>query len=161
MKVLVISNCAVTIDIEDYPLLSRYNWYVKHDKYCSYVVCDVWLNKKRCKLYMHRLIMGMRKGEYDHINRNALDNRKENLRICTRKQNVANRNVANKFGFRGVTRYKGTRDFIARIVDNGTRVTIGKFKTKEEAARAFDKKAKELHGEFACLNFKEDSPCES
>jgi hypothetical protein len=154
---MIVSNETVLIDDEDYPLLSRYNWYVKHDKFCSYVVADVWLNKKRHKLFMHRFVMGMRNSQIDHANRNSLDNRKQNLRFCSSRENVANRRMRNQHGFKGVTRYKNCTEYVARIYNatTGVRETLGKFKTAAEAAQAHEKRAIELYGAFAYVNAKE------
>lgn len=90
----------------------------------------------------------------DHINHNKLDNRACNLRLATRTENLYN-SVAQKnnlSGFKGVkTSNKG--HFEARIRHSGKTIYIGGFKDPIEAAKAYDEKAKELHGQFAYLNF--------
>lgn len=88
----------------------------------------------------------------DHKNRNSLDNRKENLRVASRSQNSINWVRRNKYG-RGVARVGGL--FQVRIVSKGKRKFIGYYKTPEEARAAYDKAAKQLHGEFAVLNSRE------
>ena len=90
----------------------------------------------------------------DHINGNVLDNRKCNLRVCTRAEN--NRNVKKKrknntSGYVGVT--KEGRKWLATVHHNYKTYRLGRFEDKVEAARARDLKAIELHGEFASLNF--------
>ncbi len=118
------------------------------------------LGKKRRKYFpMHRLIMGSPKGMLvDHIDRNGLNNRKENLRICTRSQNGMNR-IRNK---NGTSKYKGVSwcvqprcisKWYATIRLNGKDKFLGKFLVEEDAARAYDKAALEIFGEFARLNF--------
>ena len=94
----------------------------------------------------------------DHINGNPLDNRKSNLRICTNAENQRNRGVNknNTSGYKGVCWAKQNKKWKARIKHNGKLIHLGYYKDKEEAARAYDKKAKELHGEYAYLNFPDE-----
>jgi hypothetical protein len=91
--------------------------------------------------------------EIDHINRDATDNRPENLRLVTPAQNQSNRGKQsnNSTGFKGVSRSK--RRFLARISLNGLQRHIGLYNTAIEAAEAYDKAALQLHGtEFARTN---------
>jgi len=88
--------------------------------------------------------------ELDHINRDKLDNRIENLRAATRSQNQANNHAQrnNKVGMRGVmASYNGK--FMARIRKHGRVVHLGAFLTVEEAKAAYDEAAERIHGEFA------------
>ena len=93
--------------------------------------------------------------EVDHINQNKLDNRKSNLRLCSHSQNGINKykQSNNSSGFKGVCFNKRRQKFMAFINKDKKRTYIGYFETAEEAGKAYDKKAKELFGEFACLNF--------
>ena len=113
------------------------------------------IQKKRT---FHRLVMERVVGrpllhleQVDHANRNALDNRRENLRIATHGQNLANRRYDSSTGYRGV--YQPPASFIAAIKSEHTRIYIGSFQTVEEAAWMYDQFASQLHGEFASLNF--------
>jgi hypothetical protein len=92
----------------------------------------------------------------DHINRNPMDCRKSNLRLCNHTENRANSGARadNTSGFKGVGKYDGQK-WRALVQCNGKPYQIGMFDTKEEAATAYDMKAKELFGEFAYLNFPE------
>jgi len=92
--------------------------------------------------------------EWDHADRNKLNNRKANLRLATRSQNMQNVGPrrSNRCGLKGVTGTKYGR-WVARISKDGKRRTIGVFSTKEEAACAYDAAAKKLFGKFAYLNF--------
>lgn len=112
-----------------------------------------WKVKQNKTVYMHREIMGTPKGmDTDHIDRNGLDNRKCNLRICTRSQNNHNRQPRTDCD----SRYKGVakqrKRWMAHIQYNGRSIFLGEYDTEIEAAKAYDKKAKEFFGEFARPN---------
>lgn len=90
----------------------------------------------------------------DHKNGNGLDNRKENLRIATYQENAFNRKKASSkttSRFKGVTR-KGNKWQASIGVDRKT-IYLGRYDNEESAAAAYDKKATELHGQYASLNF--------
>lgn len=106
---------------------------------------------------MHRMVMNISGFEQiDHINNDPLDNRRENLRICTHSQNLKNRlpHSGSRVPFKGVSFDKtlANKPFCAKICSNGKRTTIGRYTTPEDAARAYDKRALELHGDFALTN---------
>lgn len=102
------------------------------------------------QVFMHRFIMGFPDGFVDHINRNPLDNRKANLRVCSNAENMANSPPKSGRRFKGI-RPNGSR-WEARIKKNGKDIYIGYFLDEVSAARAYNQKAKELFGEFAWLN---------
>jgi len=104
--------------------------------------------------FLHRLIIGAKPGEVvDHINGNGLDNRRSNLRICSVGQN-RQRGVEFK---RGASGYRGVhkrRDrWKAQIWHENKNIYLGTFISKQDAARAYDAKAKELFGDLALTNF--------
>ena len=109
-------------------------------------------------ILIHRVVMNAPKGmQVDHINGDPLDNRKENLRICTRSENCRNRKVrvTSKTGYKGVyARLCGRfQAYIGNPDKKSRHISLGTYDASEEAARAYDRKALELHGEFAVLNF--------
>lgn len=114
------------------------------------------MNGKTEKVYMHHQIMGL-KG-IDHKNGNGLDNRRENLRPFAGGQNMMNREKLNGRGrFKGAFKNTKGQTYMAAIRINGKSQYLGCFNTDIEAARAYDAKAKELFGEFAKLNFPDQS----
>ena len=104
-------------------------------------------------LYLHRFIINAPSNQIvDHVNGDALDCRKANLRLASASQssvNVARR--PGKTGYRGVHERMGR--FQARVKFQGQTALSGYYHTTEEAARAYDAIAIQLHGEFAVLNF--------
>lgn len=147
------SDHVVLIDSDDYPLLSRHNWTLTKTKRWSYATTK--LNRNTIK--MHTLIMGTKKRPLDvidHISGDRLDNRKSNLRFCSNAQNIQNmRKIKPKSGYRGVyPNAQGTWN--AQIRKDGALHYLGRFITKKSAANAYDKKALELYGEYAYVNFR-------
>jgi hypothetical protein len=109
-------------------------------------------------LLLHRFLMAATAGlSVDHINGDPLDNRRENLRLCTHAQNMANRrrqsNSRNKF--KGVNKHPRARTWSVAIGSSsqGNRKYLGSFRSEEEAAAMYDLAAVLTYGEFACLNF--------
>lgn len=104
---------------------------------------------------LHRIVISAQKGEIvDHINGDIKDNRKSNLRIVTSYQSSLNRRRPsnNTSGYKGVFVDKKRGSFKARIFAEGIEYYLGTFDSSEEAAHAYNKAAKKLHGEFASLN---------
>jgi len=102
--------------------------------------------------YMHRLIMNAPKGvQVDHINGDKLDNRKENLRLCSHRENVLNRpkHKNNTTGYKGVYFNKKRDVYQSFITINGLHKYLGSFQTAEEAYRAYCSAAQVAFGEFA------------
>ncbi len=91
--------------------------------------------------------------QLDHIDRNKSNNRIENLREASTSENCRNRATAAKL--RGVGVHRKTGKFQAQIGHRNEILYLGLFKTREEAALAYDAAARSLHGEFATLNFPE------
>lgn len=142
------------VDDEDFERVSAHTWHA----------CDLASGRpyaatnyrrqdgKRKTTLMHNFIAPPPEGlEVDHRNRNALDNRKENIRYGTRAQNNANRKAWSRSGMKGV--HAHGRRWHAEIYVNGRKKCLGSFGSLEEAARAYDSAALDHYGEFALLNF--------
>jgi len=144
----------VTIDAADYKEISQYRWYATRRGSNTYAMCF----KNGRGTYMHRMIAHPRRGYIvDHKDGNGLNNCRDNLRVCTRRQNQANRRShCGTSRFVGVYRHKDK--WVAEIRSHGRYYYVGFFDDEVEAAKARDRKAYELHGEFAYLNFPEDFP---
>jgi hypothetical protein len=105
-------------------------------------------------VYMHRSVLRAPKGKLvDHRDMDGLNNLRSNLRIATQSENQRNRRSSpHTSRYKGVSIYRGNR-WRAKIVLNGHQTHVGHFVDEVEAARAYDKKARELFGEFARTNF--------
>jgi hypothetical protein len=141
------------VDDEDYDWLNQWKWCF-HDGYATR------RNLKNTTLRMHRLIMDPPNGmDIDHANGNGIDNRRFNLRVCTRAQNVMNSIVRsdNKSGFRGVSWHKVQKKYVAYIYltkfGKPKQMRLGNFYDAVDAAHAYDEAARQLFGEFARTNF--------
>lgn len=133
------------IDLCDYSVVANDLWSVNVHGYAQ---------RSRGEL-LHLCIFGRRdRMVVDHVNRNRLDNRRSNLRFCTRAQNVVNakKPVTNTSGFKGVTWDKAKRRWKAQVYHCGKNVFIGNFGSKHEAAAAYDRTVTMLHGEYATTN---------
>lgn len=148
-----------TIDSGDLPLVGHISWSMSKADY-PYAIGNIKVGKTwKTGVRMHRLILGAQPGQMiDHINGNCLDNRRKNLRFCNKSQNGTNSKLPKNStsGYKGVTYYKRYEQYgtpwMAQIGFNWKHTTIGYFKTPKEAAVAYNKKAKEIHGDFAKLN---------
>jgi hypothetical protein len=144
------------VDDADYEWLMQWNYF-----YCNGYAARKTsgrFGEPRKLIYMHREVMKAPDGTLvDHRNtERTLDNRRRNLRVCTRSQNGANtkKHANNHSGFKGVSLITDQRKpYRAEIRISGDKIYLGSFDKADEAARAYDAKAKELFGEFARTNF--------
>jgi len=157
-------NKFAIVDDGEYESLKRHKWHTVNSSRGVFsagrTVTD--RNGKQTLLLMHRLLLNAPPNlQVDHRNHDTLDNRKENLRLCTNGQNCANRKVAwGTSKYKGVSLFKSARwkrsKWKAQIKFNGTVMYLGLFDNQIEAARAYDVAAQKLHKEFACVNFPEE-----
>jgi hypothetical protein len=159
------------IDDEDLPLVSQYKWCAQYSP-CTGTYYAIAYTKggrlSRRRIQMHRLILNAPdEDKVDHVHRHeTLDNRRENIRLCTVSQNQANRgkfNINCSSHFKGVCRSKGKHCWQAYITHNRKALHLGYFDSEVLAALAYNRKAVELFGEFAYLNqippTQEAAPC--
>jgi hypothetical protein len=152
-KILITKGKFVLVDNDDFIWLSKQSW-CSHSK--GYAIG--WDKENKKVEMMHRIIMHTSKGmDTDHINGNRLDNRRKNLRICTRSQNLANYCYfkSKSCNYKGVTKLqdkvKTPNKWMAQIGKDNKNIFLGLFPTAKMASMAYNKKAKELFGDFAKL----------
>lgn len=150
------------IDEEDAPKVAGWCWTALTLKLTNYATR---IDREVGAVYIHRVIFGLVRGdgvEVDHIDRNGLNNRKSNLRVCTSSQNRswALYDFTSESGYIGVRKYRRQHGFTYQAVvkHHGKQHLLGFFDDPIEAARARDAKALELFGPFARLNFPLPSP---
>lgn len=147
------------VDDADYERVIALRWYAhrSHGRGTWYAVR--WEGQpKRVHVGMHRFILGVtNEKQVDHRDGNGLNNQRYNLRIATKAQNRYNRGPQrdNTSGYKGVTRNSSGR-WVAQIKKHRRLYRGGTFDDPADAARAYDRLARELHGEFAWPNFPEE-----
>lgn len=159
MKIIKLTHGLHTeVSDEDFESLSKYKWHTKVCKYTAYACRSERgsCNSYRKQILMHRFLLGTREGEMvDHIDGNGLNNTRENIRIVTAGQNNMNRRLKShgkSSKYKGVSRYKGRKKWVAHITKDGKTTYLGSFKNEGDAGLAYNKAALELFGEFAALN---------
>lgn len=136
------------VDDADHEWLNQWKWCASNNGLGFYAVRGISRNDKRTTIAMHQMILNAPPGlEPDHINGDGLDNRRCNLRLCTRSQN--NMNARKQTGcssrWKGVYWDKAMGKWRALIRIHGIKHYLGYFTDEDEAAQ-------ELFGEFARLN---------
>lgn len=161
-KIPITKGMFVSVGYWIYSWLMQWRWSVMRTKHILYARANVKVNGKRKVFLIHRLIMNAPKELFvDHVDHNGLNNLPNNLRLCNPSQNTVN-----KIKRRGASKYLGVsvknvisnnvryRYWRSEVVLKGQVISLGNFKTEEEAAIAYDIGASKYHGEFANLNFK-------
>ncbi len=140
-----------TIDAADIPLVTGYRWGRTRTRGRCYAIARLNLpGGRRQNIFMHRLILQPEPhSQVDHIDGDALNNRRSNLRQCSHAENMRNtfKRPSNAAGYKGV--WKHGRGYYASIQKAGEKVRIGPFSTPELAAAAYAGAATILFGEFA------------
>jgi len=139
------------VDAADYEQLNRHKWCASFTGKRFYAYRK---DHGRSTL-MHRVLTNCPAGMVvDHIDGNGLNNRRSNLRVCTPTQNVRNCGPIRKSSkFKGVCYNKRWGQWVVWIRYDGRNIFVGRFDDEIEAARAYDRQAAVLFGEFAYLNF--------
>jgi hypothetical protein len=160
-KIPITGGLEVIVDDEEYHRITLdYSWSKHYTKYTYYARAKVRGATPKKWVYMHRVIMDCPNDmEVDHINGNGLDNRKENLRICTstgNNRNISKRHLINgtpaTSQFKGVCWHERRNKWWARGWVNGNSNDLGHFPIEADAARAYNNFALEHFGVFAKLN---------
>lgn len=135
------------VDWRDYRIVSELRWHAHQSRDNFYAYASL---GKRKSIAMHRLIFGLKKGdprEVDHLNHDTLDNRRRNLKVCTRRKNHENRKYHSRYGIGIAYRPEQRRrknPFTAMASVDSSCVNIGYFATAEEARAARRKFLKEI-----------------
>lgn len=150
------SGQEIFCNIDDLDLLDKYTWQSFKTKKANtfYARAYIWDSEKREKrIFLHQLLYESNEFIIDHIDRNGLNNKRENLRLATRSENRSNSKkfANNTSGYIGV--YFRRNKWEVQITKNGKSHYIGVFNSIIEAAKAYDIMALKLNGNFAHLNF--------
>lgn len=153
MKEIISTNGKVIqVSDEDFDFINQWKWYARKAKKTFYAT----RHNSSNKVYMHKVIMNTPEGYLtDHIDRNGLNNQRNNLRIVTVAQSNCNkagcRNTSSKY--KGVTFRKACKNkWEAQIGINGKVISLGRFATELDAAKEYNNAALKYHKEFAYLN---------
>src|SRR5690606_5233426 len=147
-------NLYTIIDEQDAEAVQRHTWVplVRHGR-SGTVYAKARIGQKT--VLLHRFLMNPESGEYiDHIDGDGLNNQRRNLRVCSNSENLMNRgrNRNNTSGYKGVYWSKKDKSWVARLTVGGSVVWSGYYKDPIEAANAYDRKAREVCGEYAKTN---------
>lgn len=139
---------SVLIDRADAAEVGRNRWFV------NFVRGKLYATSGRGR--MHRILSGAKGKEItDHANRRGTDNRRGNLRATSQSLNCGNSvGKGARSGYKGVYRSGHGRDkYQAKIMFQGKTISLGEHFDPAEAAKAYDRKAIEIFGQFAHTNF--------
>ena len=155
MKEIELANGEIAIiDEEDWLLVAQYKWRLLEKRYTKYAQANIKKNGKWRTMRMHRLIMNCpRNIQIDHIDHDGLNNRKSNLRFATNQQNNFNRkgyDTSSKY--KGVTWRTKLKKWEAQIQTKGKSKYLGYYANENDAARAYNKMAVQVFGEYAYVN---------
>lgn len=136
------------VDDEDFERVNKHKWQVTIDSNTCYALTKI----EGKTISMHKFITGYKMT--DHKNHDGLDNQRDNLREATPQQNNMNSRLRKdtSSNYKGVHWRKDIKKWQARIQYKNKRVFLGNFLCKKSAGLAYNNKARELFGEYACLN---------
>lgn len=144
-----------TVSVENFERVNAHKWCLNAD---GYAIMNMYVDGKRTTMRMHRFILNLANNDgqiVDHIDHCILNNHNDNLRICSIHQNNQNRRKIKKLcssHYKGVSFHKAKNRWRAYIRDDGKLIHIGLFADEIAAAAAYNAKAIELFGAYACIN---------
>ena len=157
MKELPVTGGYVALlDDEDYERFKGQKWWVLKGGGGSGIYARGWDKKRKKHGMLHRQVLGLDDSNIhiDHKDGNTLNNQRDNLRVADYSQNAMNRkkraNGSSKY--KGVCWDKETRKWLATAMVRGKSKKLGRFKSEEDAARAYNEHVSEHHKEFSRLN---------
>ena len=149
MSGILPSGVEFIFDLDDYSLVTQYNWFISPN---GYIKTGAAIGTLR---FLHRLILNANKDEYvDHINHNPLDNRKCNLRICTCSQNGAN-NKQSQSIYHGIRYDNRSNKWFAVVVVYGKNICSKYYNSIDDAIVARRNLEDKYFGEFSYYNSKQ------
>ena len=164
VRIELTKGYSTIVDGRDYEWATQWKW-LAHVTACGIVYAERSVRHQgghKSSKMMHRELWERHNGkipkdlQLDHCSRDGLDNRMENLHLCSRGQNQANSPKTNPGGclsrYKGVSREKGGLMWRAYIKVRGRQRHLGSYQDEAEAARSYDRAALAHFGEFACLN---------
>jgi hypothetical protein len=147
--IINISGYSVIVDREDYEKVMQKGPWRRHGTTGNIYFSHAYGYKPEF-IYLHRMLIDAPRGKLvDHVNGDTLDNRKENLRVCTKSENSRNQKGRAVSGLKGAYFHKKNQKWHSSIRVGTKTINLGYFDTAEEAHRAYCKAAKEHYGEFA------------
>ena len=161
MLIMLTQGKLMEVDDADFAFMSQFMWHAVRDQKMrrpeAQYLARAWHSGKRKTEYAQRLLLGVTDPctLVDHKDGDTLNNRRENLRVCSYSQNMQNqKGTWGILGYKGVAchRKPRARKYQGRIQIDGRRISLGYYATPEEAARAYNAAALHYFGEFACLN---------
>lgn len=137
-KIPVTGGKYALVDDEDFEFLMQWKWEETPNGYARRNESKTTLSRrvKQTKFYMHRVVNSTPKGmDTDHINRNKLDNRKCNLRMVTRSENMRNTGLQrnNTSGYKGISWDKKRLLWESHIKNNDKKLFLGRYKKLADA----------------------------
>ncbi len=149
------------VDDEDFDAVSQFKWYPIRMKRRVYAIRYLEFDRKTGNskmISMHRQLVEAVGLDVDHIDGDGLNNSRSNLRAATRAQNLWNQPKSRgKSRFKGVHWHAQNKKWRARIMKLGKQIDLGCFASEEDAAKAYDRAARSLFGDFARPNFTENA----
>ena len=151
-KIALTHGFVALIDAEDFELVSGHRWCASKGRTTFYALTTIRMpDGRRTNLKMHRLIMQPpAEMQIDHVDRDGLNNQRDNLRLATPSENKRNCSTYSNSmsGFKGVCFCKDCHAWQARIVADNKRISLGLYATAEAAHAAYCAASIRYHGAF-------------